>query len=257
MALSFLTILPAGVGSFQDKDELVRAAHYFPAVGAMLGLLFVGMAFPARLIMDSGSLVVLVFAVSFVITRGLHIDGLADTADGFAGGADREHVLRIMKDSAIGPAGVCLILLFYLFKFAALSALDSDRLILMLFMLPVVSRWNIVLAGAAHPSARHEGLGNCFINTLKWRHFAGASLMGVAIVSAAVYFTAAHFQSNFLLFPVLTGLGISFAASSILAVAFARCLGGLTGDTLGAINESAEIFFIIGAMLWWGASALI
>lgn len=245
LALTFLTIIPAGAPSLSRPHELAAGAVYFPAVGALLGLAFAGIYAAARSLLETGPLVVLIFTVSFIITRGLHIDGLADTADGLVGGGtDREKTLAIMRDSVVGPAGACSILLVYLLKYASLLAVKIDVLPMAILAMPFCGRWNMVLAGAVFKPARAEGLGNNFIGGLGLQHLIAASFIG-----AAVMWLICHYNS-ILYFPFTTGIALAFLATLVFSFFISRRLGGLTGDVLGAVNEIAEAVFLLGIICW-------
>ncbi len=244
LALSFLTIFPCSPRSPLERGELAAAAVYFPLVGALLGLAMGGAVYLLRPLLPTGPLAALTFAAAFLFTRGLHLDGLADTADGLAGALDREKALRIMRDSVIGPLGACALLFVFLFKYAALLAVDAPLFPLAVFSLPFCGRWAMVLAGAAYTAARPEGLGNCFIVELGWKHFLYASFFGAAIILAAACF------SSLFLFPMLCGIATAFILALLLSAYAARRLGGLTGDILGAVNEIAEAGFLLGVIIW-------
>lgn len=241
LALTFLTVIPAGSPPLEGPQALARAAVYFPLVGSLLGLLCAGFAYLALHLFPSGPVVILVLMLSFLLTRGLHIDGLADTVDGLAGGIEREKALKIMRDSAVGPLGAAAVFLIYLLKYVLLSGAEEGQLLLLVFGMFLAGRWGLVLAGAFHAPARNEGLGNSFLTSLKVRHFTLASLWGMAVVTAAFCWQSSLF------FPLLGGIATALAASALFAALAARRLGGLTGDVLGAVNELAEAAFLLGA----------
>jgi len=188
---------------------------------------------------------VLALAALFLLTRGLHTDGLSDTADGLLGGLDRERALKIMRSGTAGPMGSAAVSLVFLVKFAAMVSLPG-RLPLMLFFAPLCGRWCMVLAGAAFNPAREEGLGSAFIGSLGWRHFILATLM-----TSAITFCGMRFLDYSI--PLLVAVTMAMAIAIAIAAAMARCLGGLTGDTLGAINEIAETVFMVAFVLGTGA----
>lgn len=248
-ALTFLTVIPAGIRSFQGPDELARSASYFPLVGLLLGLMSAGLAVVAREVIPTEPLVVLVFAGLFFLTRGLHLDGLADTADGLLGGLQRERALEIMKDGAVGPMGAGVIVLIFLLKYAALAGAGSSILIALFLVMPVSGRWSMVLAGAAFGPARKDGLGSQFIRGLTWGRFALSSIVPLAVIF--LYFWGRPVFAASLLF----GMFFALAVSMLCALAAARRLNGLTGDVLGAVNEIAEAAFLLGTLAGWGVLA--
>ncbi len=248
IALSFLTVIPVNVGVFQNQREFSDAAVYFPLVGGFLGSIFAIISFYALGRLSPGPIIVLLFIASFLLTKGLHVDGLADTADGLLGSTKRERALAIMRDSAVGPMGAAAVFLLYLLKYAAMSTLALQFILPpVFFYMPVCGRWSMVLAGAFFPPAREGGLGYQFINGLGKGHFLKASLWGAILLGAAFLFPATD-----LIFPVLSGVIAALAIALLLSFFAAQSLGGITGDILGAVNEVAEASFLLGVLLWVG-----
>ena len=246
VALTFLTVIPAGIKSFRGPDELARSASCFPLVGLLLGLLTAAPTALIRDILPTGPLIVLVIAGLFFLTRGLHLDGLADTADGLVGGLHRERALEIMKDGPVGPMGAAVIVLVYLLKYAALSSADSSMLLVLILLMPVSGRWSMVLAGSAFGPARKDGLGSQFIQDLSWGRF----VLSSAVPLGALFFV--YWGNAALAAFILFGMIAALAVSLLFALLAARRLGGLTGDVLGAVNEIAETAFLLGALIGWG-----
>ena len=175
---------------------------------------------------------VLLTGILLAFSGGLHLDGLADTADGLFSARIRERMLEIMRDSATGPMGVIALALVLLLKITCLAAL-SDRLIPAVFLMPLAGRTAILLLMALQPYARPEGgLGSLFapyFNSPAARKTACAGL----VVFAWIAWTAAG----------LHGLLAVSAVLLLTALSAALChrkIGGVTGDTLGAVCELAE-----------------
>lgn len=161
-------------------------------------------------------------------TRGLHLDGVADSADGLWGGSDRQRRLAIMKDSRVGAFGALALLGVVLTKLRALDVLQSDGRSSALLLCPMYGRWAcVVMAGLAVP-AREEGLGATFVRGVQLRELGFAStftlLAGLYVVGIV----------SVVLFGVLAGLAVAVTRYC------ARRLGGVTGDTLGAVGELVE-----------------
>ncbi|NLC50866.1 MAG: adenosylcobinamide-GDP ribazoletransferase [Firmicutes bacterium] len=244
-ALTFLTIIPLPLRgkNITGCGELAAAAGYFPLVGALLGLIFGGIVFIGRLFLPTAPLIGLIFIANFILTRGLHIDGLSDTADGLVGGMEKERSLEIMRDSVIGAMGASAVMFLYAFKFGALLAIKTSVLPLVVFCLPFCGRWAMVFSGSLFGAARKEGLGRQFIEGLGFRQLFGAALI-VTIVAAGFFYFAGSFLPQFL---------SGFCSATIISVLFAawaaRRLNGLTGDLLGAIDELAEAALLFGVFL--------
>lgn len=227
-ALGFLTILPCPRQESSPED-LGRSSGWFPAVGAVLGMIlasaWLGLSQVFSPLLSSASVVVLwVF-----LTRGFHLDGLADTFDGIGGGYSRESRLTIMKDSRLGTFGGIAVAAALLLKTAALTDMTGLSGAAALFAAPVAGRWAILFAMRFFPSARPGGMGDTFrkgCTTLRL-------VTGTAIAVPAALFGAGTAGAVLLvLIP---------CAAVLLSLMMKSLLGGLTGDSYGAVCEISEI----------------
>lgn len=237
-ALSFLTLfrLPFTSSATLAPQELAESFSFFPLVGLALGFCYAAPAYALSGFMPALLLSVVVTALTAVLTRALHLDGLADLADGVGGGYSPERRLEIMKDSRTGAFGALAIALAVAFKVAALDALILRNAFSALLLVPVFSRFAMVLAAYRSPYARKEGgLGKPFLEHMVRRH-----------VLTAFLFTAAP---SLLIQPVFGLLALVLASGSVLALRLLcrRWLGGITGDALGAINEIVEVLLFSAA----------
>lgn len=161
-AVRFLTILPLSFGQNRPERNFSRALYYFSPVGSLIGislLLIVRGTFFFNETVTAAILVVLMSLVSGF----LHLDGLADTADGFMSHQKREDCLTIMKDSRIGVMGAALLLSVFLLKFSVLAGFERDEMASAVFIAPVAGRTAITVVMALLPYARAEGgLGSLF-----------------------------------------------------------------------------------------------
>lgn len=257
-ALQFLTIIPVRIKADFSEEEIPRSMVFFPAVGAVQGCLAAGVAFLAIQMFTpeiTGALVVLALILS---NGGFHLDGLADTFDALAvkssgeREADRAKRLDVMKDSATGPIGVAAITLVLLLKCLLVSDIiagtDSATRYAFLFLFPVFTKWAMVPAAYHGAEARIDGLGRLFIEKIQRRDLVYSavitlllSLVAIGILSPT---SAAGVAFLFLLFAVL--YIFSCAAVKFCGMRF----GGITGDSLGAISEIAEIIFLMMASIW-------
>ena len=208
-------------------------------MGLLLGIMLVGLERGCREVFpDFLSASVLVVAL-LVITRGLHLDGLMDTCDGLFGGFTKERRLEIMRDSQVGAFGVAGAVSVLLLQYGALvSLMDLDepgqKWALLLF--PMLSRWAMVVTLGVFPYVRQQGLGSPFHQgAIGWPTAAAA----VSAVVAAV------------LLGGIAGAGMLAGATAIallLGWAMASKLGGLTGDTYGAVNEVIAALSLLAAV---------
>jgi len=244
-ALSFLTVIPLPHVQFSsDSRELSASAACFPLAGATLGIFFAGSGWLAGQVFPPAPVAVIVLIISFLLTRGLHFDGLTDAADGLIGTTSREKAFKAMEDSSIGVMGAASLFFVYLLKFTLLAELGAFFLLpIALFFMPLAGRWAIVYAGAWFAPARNQGLGGLFLRELRWPVLLKASTGALFLIALVSW------RQPDLLGPVLGGCVLALAAAHILAFYASRRLGGLTGDILGACSELGEMFFLTGFYL--------
>jgi adenosylcobinamide-GDP ribazoletransferase len=238
LALTFLTKLPWPWRGPAAEGALARAMFWFPWVGALLGLGFWGVWLGLHRLLPAPAAAALLLAFTVVITGGLHLDGLADTADGLGGGRSATDALRIMKDSRVGAFGVLSLILALLLKFALFLSLGEAGGGRALILYPIISRWAMVFLAYLSPYARPEGgLGQAMTEGASRRVLAGASLSAGVLA---------------LLILGTSGLILLAGAAALVwlgSLYFRARLGGITGDVLGATNEVLEVAVLAGALL--------
>ncbi len=235
-ALAFLTRIPVRRAD-RSPESIGRSAAAFPAVGALLGVSSVGVLWlvrgmPATL---GAGLIVL---TGVLLTGALHLDGLADTADGFGGGRTSEDVLRIMRDHQIGTYGaVALIFAVTLQVTAIASLIDRGIAARVVVVAPTAGRWAMVVVGRWLPYARREsGLGCVLTDYVRTRELVEATVLAVVIVSAVAGWRGA------------ADLVISTALAIGFGLMCRRRIGGITGDTLGATAVLCETTVLVAAV---------
>ncbi len=232
VALQLLTILPVRIGREIREEDFGKSLLYFPIIGVLIGLVLSATAFTFGFLSHLIAGVVVII-VSAIITGGIHLDGFADTCDGFYGDKPKEKILEIMRDSRIGVMGVTGIVSLLLLKFVLIVSIPPKILWQSLIMMTAFARWSQVLACYISGYAREEG---------KARHF--IEYAGGKELLAGSFFTAALFLS-------LMRLGgaivlIAPLLSTFLFICYAkRKIGGMTGDTIGATSEIAEIAVLL------------
>ncbi len=253
-ALSFLTIIPLPFVTFgPDSRELSDSAVCFPLAGATIGVFMAAAAWALLHIFPPGPAAVAALVLSFYLTRGLHFDGLADTADGLIGTTGRDKAFKAMDDSAVGVMGAASLFFVYLLKYALLVEFSHAVLPFALLFMPLAGRWAIVYAGAWFAPARDRGLGDLFLRGLRWPVLLKASLS-----TALLLFVFAWWYAP-LVIPVFIGCFMALAAAHLLSFYASRRLGGITGDILGASSELGEVFFLFGfyMALQYNSSAIM
>jgi len=239
LALQLLTRLPVpSPGSPPRPEELGLSVVFFPLIGLMIGALLAGLH-TALWLIDPGVLAALIVTVWALLTGGLHLDGLADTADAWIGGqGNRDRTLAIMKDPRSGPIAITAVVLVLLNKFAALQMLLAGDARTLLLLTPVLGRAIIVLLLLTTPYVRPDGLGTPYAHYLP-----RLSCSVLLLLIAAATSILLPWQGSVLL--AVLGIGF-FGLRHWLLVR----LGGVTGDTLGAACELTEtVALLVPALL--------
>jgi adenosylcobinamide-GDP ribazoletransferase len=239
VAVNLFTVIPAPVPGEIGKDAAARALPWLPVVGlpvaagaaaVLLGVQAGGDSAVRRLLAAT-----LAFAALAALTGGLHLDGLADTADGLGSRRPADEALAIMRRSDVGPMGVAALLFVVLLQIAALAVLPAGLPGAAALVLAVVTgRVGVVIAaGAGTPGARPDGFGALVAATATVR---------VRAVSVSCLLAAATGGGAAIGGIAAAARGLGAAAAGLLAAdllrrAAHRRLGGMTGDVFGAIIE--------------------
>jgi adenosylcobinamide-GDP ribazoletransferase len=230
-ALQFLTLFPWPRRTDRSVDEVGQAALFFPLIGFVLGVILALVNALLQPFAGSGLSSVALVTILALLTRGFHLDGLADTFDGLGAGGDRERVLSIMDDSRTGVFGLLAVVLVIFFKIHAIESMGHDRW-RSLLIAPALGRWAMVLL--AHRSkAAKEGLGSILIGHMQTNHFLSATAITL-ILSAAAGQTAGIIM--------MAWVALLTTASKYY---LHRRLGGVTGDTCGAVGELSETSVLV------------
>jgi adenosylcobinamide-GDP ribazoletransferase len=238
VAVQFLTRLPFVTATSPDASGISRAAWSFPVVGAGIGLgAAVIYALAHKLGVPPWPAAALSIAGTLLATGCLHEDGLADTADGFGGGATRERKLEIMRDSRIGTYGVCALVVALLLRGGALAGLaDTGAVAFALIAAHGGARAVTMAFMALVPPARSDGL-SASAGTPPSHSVLAAAVLGVLIIA------------------VCLGLLHAFVAVILLAIVAALLawlsltqIEGQTGDVLGAVEQTSEIAILLVAL---------
>ncbi|MFE2098913.1 adenosylcobinamide-GDP ribazoletransferase [Streptomyces sp. NPDC059468] len=237
-AFGTLCVLPVRVHRW-DREAARGGMLNAPVVGLVVGCCAAGLGL-LLLLLGAGPLLAAVasVAVPAALTRGLHLDGLADTADGLGSGKPAEDALRIMKQSDIGPFGVLTLVLVLLAQVAALAQLYAGSWVrgaAAAVTAAVAARLALTLAARTGvPAARPEGLG--------------AAVAGVVPVPGALAVTASFTvvsaawgttQGMYGALRAAAAVLLSLATSELLLRRCVRRFGGVTGDVFGALAETA------------------
>ena len=224
-AVGFLTRVPVHLRL--DARDVARGVPFFPLVGAAVGAISGGVAVLLYPHVPALAAAGVALGVELVLTGGMHADALADTADA-AGAHTRERALEIMRDPRIGSFGAAALVVDLLVRAAAIAALlEAGGALAALVAVGAVSRAVALPLAAGLPYARAEGgPGSVLSGRTSWAAAAAGIVVGLGLSLAAG----------------VDGLVAAAAAAlvaAVLALVFRRWLGGVTGDSLGAVTELA------------------
>ncbi len=229
-AVRTLTLLPC---PGPEAGRMANALPWLPAVGLILGFSVAGFQHVAMRLTEgwaAGS-AALALALGCWLTRGMHLDGLSDCADGFGGGRTREKTLAIMKDPCAGAFGVITLVCVLLLKWTSMQRLLEHGQVLWVVVPFVLSRTAQAVLATTQPYARIEGgTGAPFVNEAGGRHLAGAVVLGLAASALVAGSWPAWAFAVVAAAAVTLGFGLRCR----------RRLGGVTGDCLGAVSELVE-----------------
>lgn len=239
-AVRFLTILPISQYADEDSQYFTDSVKYFAPVGLAIGI--------------TGSVITLIFsdllphtvlcAVATLylslISGFLHLDGVADTADGFFSAKAKSQILDIMHDSRVGAMGVIALLFLLLLKFSALSSISPEKLSLALLILPLSGRTAIVVIMSLLPYGREEGgLGRMF--------YREENKVPLSFALGIFVFLGLFVSMK----TVLISMSVIFIVVILFGAWCNKMIGGYTGDTLGATCEITETAVAIGMSIFF------
>ncbi len=248
VAFQLLTRIPMPRDLNPSRSDLGRAAGWFPVVGVVVGALIAAVGTAAVEIgLSPGLAAVVAIGFGVFVTGSFHEDGLADSADSFGAGWDRDQVLTIMRDSRIGSYGSISLVLLFTARLAALWSTDPAAWIASLIAAHTVARWSSVHLMRTRDYARRDGeapgFGKPIIEEMPRASFWFATVVTVLVVVNALG---------------LRGL-LTVVAALVLSRLWGRyCqrrIGGITGDALGALNVAVEVAVLAGCAMWHSASA--
>lgn len=234
LAMQFLTRLPINIPIDFNEENIRKGTFYYPFIGALLGILSsIPYYFLAPYSRDiAGFLTVMTM---IILTGGLHLDGLSDTADGFFSNRDREKTLEIMKDSRIGAFGVLSLILIILFKFTLISNIGINLPVALILSMGN-SRLITLLQIAFKKSARPGGLGDMFHKSKPKKYIiTGIILYIILIILLDIRY----------LIPLIGSLLVG----EFISLYTYKKIDGFTGDVYGATIEITEA---ISLLIFWG-----
>lgn len=228
--LALLTSLPIT----RRRMELSAAGYgLFPIVGLVIGAILLALDYVARMVVPSPASSALVVVGLAALTGALHLDGLADTADGLFGGRDRERRLAIMRDPHNGAFGFVAVAAVLLLKWAALIPLEGWLRTGSLLLVPSLARWSVLPSMMLFPAAKGEGMGFTVRSGARWPQ-AVLALAVAAGLSLAIFWPTG-----------LALLALALAVALMVGAYATSRLGGVTGDVFGCTVEVSEAVLLL------------
>ena len=231
--LEFLTRIRFSNRTDWHDNDFSRSVPYFPLVGLVMGV-FMGAVNYGLYYLHTPDLMraVMLVLAELIIIGALMYDGFMDTSDGVFSARDRERMLEIMKDSHVGSNAVLAVVVLILLKQGLYLAISGVELTKVIIAMSVATRTFMVIYIVKFPYARKEGIGKLF------KQYAKASYLYIAILLGVIFI-------GFCGLKLLIIAILCFFVSVLIAKYFTKILGGLTGDTYGALTETGNALYLL------------
>jgi adenosylcobinamide-GDP ribazoletransferase len=234
LAVGTFTVIPVRPPSRVDQPVAERALVSAPVIGALLGALAAGAAYGVdRVTGSSAAAAVAAVAVLAALTRGLHLDGLADVADGLGSRRRGAEGVAIMRRSDIGPFGIITLVLVLLADAALIAVLVNQGQWVAVPIAAAAGRVGCALACSEQiPAAVPDGLGAAVAGSVRPGAAIVAVLLGAAVSALGGWIGA-------------IGLVLAMASAAFVVNRCSARFGGITGDVLGAVVEVGTLVALI------------
>lgn len=259
--LSFMTRIPMPKTDY-DEEKLGKSMKYFPVVGIIVGFILLFFSIVFTFIFKNLNysaivplMIIVVILTDLITTGALHLDGLADTFDGIFSYRSKHKMLEIMKDSRLGSNGALALILYFLLKFVLFYSLiieSREGAIYAIITYPVVSRFCSVVSCTFSSYARGNGMGKTFVDNTTSSGLLIATIITLVYTIGIIFvpfilFTNYHLPIQFMMKTIFI-IVIIIGLLGLFAYAFSklieRKIGGITGDTLGALLEISSLIYI-------------
>lgn len=234
LMLQVLTRVPINKSLPCESENFKNGANFFVLIGLLIGLSQYVIYILLSQIIHTSFSVIAIIIFDILITGALHIDGFGDTCDGFFAFKGKDRIIEIMKDSRIGAFACIGIVLNLLIKYQGYLLIANYSKTLFIILIPILGRFSIVLLSYIGKAAKEKGSGNLFINTVTLKELVVNTLFVLAI--------------GFLLNLILQTIILLVGAIIITILFNLLCnskINGVTGDSLGAINELVVLISLI------------
>ncbi len=248
LAFTFLTRLPLPFSKYivYSEENMAKSTAFYPLIGLFYGivsyLIYTG---AQAVLLPADTTSIIITAVPYIINRFFHIDGLLDSLDGMLSDRSQEERLKIMKDSRTGTFAFAGGFLFLSARIALTEEiLKTHMAVILLLLIPVLSRTFLTVSAYFGTYPRSAGLGKTIIGKIKLFTVITAFILYLVITGLICFFIKINII--FLFFMVIC----SAAWMVIFQFYCYKKIGGITGDTLGAMCETTELTGLICGLLW-------
>nr|WP_174505977.1 adenosylcobinamide-GDP ribazoletransferase [Acinetobacter sp. Marseille-Q1620] len=231
IALQFLTTFPVYLKHLPTPQQNAQSLLFYPLIGLLIGIILYAFA-TILSILPAILLATLILVIWIWLTGGLHLDGLADTADAWVGGfGDKERTLKIMKDPSCGPIGVLGLIIICILKWSAIYILVEQKQCVVLVLFPMLGRLSPLFLFLTTHYVRENGLGTSIAEYIPKK-----SAIFVLIIG---FLLCLSFSLAGVIVAVITLIILFYLRHKFIAR-----IGGITGDTVGASIEIIETLSI-------------
>lgn len=272
IALQFLTRLKIVNQTEWSMEDFGKSVATFPFVGLIIGIFLTLIYFIFSQFLSPMPLMLIIVISEFLFTGGLHADGLMDTSDGLFSGREREKKLEIMKDSRVGSFGVVAFVFIILLKWQLLTAIPTPEFIpIILVMMPLMSRYTLILSIRSYPYARKSGMGQafavyapkhvitcstistfcmpiiiCLLLSLLYAIALGiTSILSIPFIPYSIALFGLAYALVSLMEINIFSMIVSYIINRIINHYIVKQLGGTTGDTYGFVVEVTEVLLLL------------
>lgn len=234
LMLQLLTRVPINKALPCENNNFKNGANFFSLIGLLIGLCQYILFIVLAKVIPINFAVISIIIFDILITGALHIDGFGDTCDGFFAFKGKDKIIEIMKDSRIGTFGCIGIVLNLLIKYEGYLLLVSNWKAIFILIIPMISKFSMILLSYIGKPAKEKGSGNLFINTVTLKE----------VIVNTIFVLAIGILMNFSYQTIL--LLVSAIIITILFNLLCNSkINGITGDSLGANNELVVLISLI------------
>lgn len=234
VALELLTIIPVKLKKTASNDDVTKSMTYFPVVGLLLGAILVLVNLVVSPLFPPLAAKALVLITLVIATGASHLNGFADTCNGFFTGKSRSEILATMQESRLYSVGIVSLVSLLLVKFALLYGLVERVELKALLLMPVIGRWAMVVMGTITSYAQEKGEERFYL--------AGKANYEALLRTSAIAFIICLLLLGFLVIPLMFVVYLSILALRWFSL---RKIGGITNDVLGATTELMEVVTLL------------